>query len=177
MNAFVTSIGEKTTGICCQQLRRFGFKVVLLDKKEEWIDKYKRFIDIADEDCIRVDADIIVNKHIKNVGLEDKKALMISYWGWDFYKNDMGITSPVFYRKPVFDIIKKNLHKIDARRPETSAWRLPGVVEKTFESQIVVGMHGFFQYDWTVKFAKKNKEDRGQISDYDFNLVNNLMNL
>ena len=65
MNAYLCTIGEPTTNLCKSQLERFGFEVVLLDKVEPWIDKYKRVIAMADEDCIRIDADIIPNKNIK----------------------------------------------------------------------------------------------------------------
>ena len=47
MKAYVTSIRELTTKICCEQLRKFGFEIVLLDQKESWIEKYKKFIQLA----------------------------------------------------------------------------------------------------------------------------------
>jgi len=76
MKAFITSIGEKTTKICCEQLSKFGFEIILLDEIEPWINKYKKFINMANEDCLRVDADIIVNEQIKLIGLEKSESWM-----------------------------------------------------------------------------------------------------
>ena len=65
MKAYLCSVGELTTQICVDQLKLFGFDVILLDEIEPWYDKYKRFIFQTEEDCIRIDADVIPNKNIK----------------------------------------------------------------------------------------------------------------
>lgn len=177
MIAYVTSIGEKTTEICCQQLRRYGFFVVLLNKKEEWIDKYKRFINLADEDCLRIDADIIPNHKVKFIEVDSKDALMIQHKLFDFYRNDVIIGGAVFYRRKALKIIKKNIGGLNRDRPETSAWRLNELVKDTVTSDLVVGMHGFFQDKETMERAEKNKMARDQIGYYDFNLAFKLMKL
>ena len=64
MIAYVFSIREKTTDLCVRVLKQNGFKVMLLDGMESIGDKYKRFIEMADEDCIKIDADIIPNSNI-----------------------------------------------------------------------------------------------------------------
>ena len=64
MRAYVTSIGEPTTGICVDQLKRYGFDVILLDSKEPWIRKYRRFICEAVGPCLRIDADVVPNSQI-----------------------------------------------------------------------------------------------------------------
>lgn len=176
MRAYVTSIGEKTTKVCCEQLKRFGFEVILLDKKEPWQSKYKRFIKMAGEDCIRIDADIIPNKHIKEIEVDRiaNNFGIITYMTYDFYRNDIGITSPVFYRKDVLHIIKRNIDKIPEFRPETTASRLPEVNSKKHHSNLVVGLHGFFQDKEAMERAKKNKIERGQTKEYDFDLAFNL---
>ena len=48
MIAYVTSVGEKTTEICCEQLERYGFDVYFFNKKESWADKYKEDIHYFD---------------------------------------------------------------------------------------------------------------------------------
>lgn len=179
MKAFLTSVGEKTTQICREQLEKFGFSVVMLDEKESWEDKYKRFIFLADDDCIRIDADIIPNENIKKINEEIEWAenpLMIQFEGYDFYKNNKGIIGLTYYTKQVLEIIKNNLDKIDWRRPEATAWRLPEINKKVYTSNLIVGMHGFFQDRETMARAKQNKVDRKQIEDYDFELVEKLLN-
>ncbi len=178
MKAYVTSIGEKTTDICVRQLKRYGFDVVLLDKKEPWIEKYKNFIDKTPrEDCLRVDADVVVNKHIKEVfnvaNLED--ILMAQFSLYDLYQNDIFVGQPVLYKKASFKIIQDNFWKLQQNRPEATAWRLEDINHSTFSSPQIVGMHGFFQDEQTVTRAIKNKEDRHQMGRYDFQLVKELM--
>ncbi len=179
MKAFVCSVGEKTTQVCCEQLKRFGFDVILLDGKQQWIDKYKRFIKTTNEDCIRVDADIIPNKNVKEIEVDRvaNKFGLITYTGYDFYKNDIGVIGVVFYRKKVLDILKRNLSILDAKRPETSASRLSEILPYRFNSSLITGSHGLFQDNETMQRAEKNKKERGQLKQYDFNLTYNLMKL
>jgi len=179
MKAFVTSIGERTTQICCEQLEKFGFKVILLDKKEPWLDKYKRFIEMAKNDCFRVDADVIPNSNILLVPDLSKEAWTIQNWVFDFYKNDMTLTSPIFYRKRALDEIRKNLDKLSSSRPEASALRLPEVNKHICVGGLILGSHGLFQDSETIERAKKHKVERGQLEKYkyDFGLVYKLKKL
>ena len=178
MKAYVSSFGEKTTELCCSQLERFGFEVVLMDEKEEWHKKYKRFIQIANEDCLRIDADVIVNEKIKQLGVGLSKRVWIeSFTLYDLYRNGLFQGSPIYYKTEALDFLKKNLDRITPLRPEASALRLKGINEHKYQNDIiVVGMHGFFQDDETVKRAKSNKEQRGQTG-FEFDLVNKLRNL
>lgn len=170
---YLTSVGEKTTKLAHWQAERLGFKVVLLNKRETWIEKYKRFILSANEACFRCDADIILNKKIASVSccMED----MIQYQTYDLYRNDVGITSPVYYSKKALDYIRDHLDDLDEYRPETSAWRM---IEKagllTYTDETVVGFHGFYQSKPTIKRAKQNKIDRKQIYSYDFRLAEKI---
>lgn len=183
MKAFVTSVGEKTTQICCDQLKRFGFEVILLDKKEPWFEKYKRFIVYAsneNEDCLRIDADVIVNSFIVRAQKdlrEHKGNFMMQYTIYDFYLNGIKLGQPVLYSKGSFKIIMDNFKNLDERRPEASAWRLKEINHFTKNIDTVVGMHGFFQNKETVERAELNKRARKQIGKYDFALVEKLMNL
>lgn len=181
MKAYVTSIGEKTEAICCEQLRKFGFEIVLLNEKEPWIEKYKKFLNLAyfnSQDCIRVDADIIVNQNILALKHGCNGSLMGQAQVYDFYQNDLHTGGPIFYSKDVIKMILDNFHKLDEFRPETSAWRLPDVNPKTITLKwTVVGLHGFFQDEDAVARSEKNKIDRKQISKYDFDLARALNNL
>lgn len=183
MKAYVTSIGEKTTDICVEQLEKFGFEVVLLDKMESWESKYKRFIRMAhesNEDCIRVDADVIVNKNIKKV-FEDVERednyLITSYNLYDLYRNGIFEGSPILYTKKAIGIINRYHMMLHPNRPESSACRLDRINPHKYHDETIVGMHGFGSDKETIMRAKQNKIDRKQIELFDFELVDKLMKL
>jgi hypothetical protein len=176
MKAFLTSIGENTTQICKEQLERFGFEVILLDKVESWEDKYKSFIKMANEDCIRIDADTIPNGNIKRLA-DINYGYMVQALGYDFYRNDVGIIGAVYYNKKALDIIRNKFDEIDWRRPEATAWRLPEINKYVRTMDLVIGMHGFFQdYEHLLRH-KEHKISRKQIEDYDFNLAKKMLEL
>lgn len=181
MKIFITSFDEPTVNICLEELEKFGFKnIILLNQLEDWFSKYRRFISLADEDCLRIDADVIINKNIIEItDLFNKQSwdLMLQVYVYDFYKNNVGISSPVLYKKRAIDIIKKNINKLDKERPEATAWRLPEINPFTRTVKEVCGMHGFFQRQSGFDRAFKNKIARKQIKDYDFELAKKLMDL
>jgi hypothetical protein len=185
MKAFVTSIGERTTKICCDQLKRFGYEVVLLDGQEPWPQKYRRFISEADEDCIRIDADIIPNTEIADIPNVIKAitemfegTLMVQFNTYDLYRNNVGVTSPVWYSKKALEIIREQFPNLtDLGRPEASAWRLPAIVRHTLTAPRVVGLHGFFQDYASFNRHLKHKQERHQEADYDLDLARKLTSL
>jgi hypothetical protein len=178
MKAYLTTIGEKTTGICKEQLEKYGFDVIIIDGKEKWVDKYKRFIQIAETPCIRIDADTIPNKNIKKILTEDFSGVMLAYFkGYDFYKNDIGNISPCYYSKECIDIIRINLDKLDNNRPETSMSRLSEINPYMKGYDWIVGMHGFFQDYEMVLRAKHTKVQRKQLDECDFELVDKIYKL
>lgn len=180
MKAYLCSSGEKTTQICKEQLEKFGFEVVMLDEKESWKDKYLRFINTADDDCIRIDADIIPNGLVKIFAEQITKEhfyLMGQCYGYDFYKNGFGVIGITYYSKEGLDIIRENLDKIDWRRPEATAWRLPKINNRTFSNTEVCGMHGFFQTYEDLKMHEEHKLERKQIDEFDFVLAKKLLKL
>lgn len=61
MKAYVTSIGEPTTDLCVWSLERNGFETVLIQDQTTLAEKLKRIYSEADEDFVRIDADVIVN--------------------------------------------------------------------------------------------------------------------
>lgn len=182
MKAYVTTIGEKTTELCCSQLEKFGFEVVLLDKIESWESKYKRFINMAHEDnenCLRVDADVIVNENIKTLGGNHLTPRILIESGslYDLYRNGVFRGSPIFYTKKAIGIIHRYKSMLHPNRPESSACRLDGINPHKYQSDTIVGMHGFFQNRDAVEKAMINKKDRKQQDLFDFELVDKLMNL
>lgn len=141
MKAYLCSISESTEQVCKYQLEKYGFEIVLLNEKEDWLTKYKRFLNMADEDCIRIDADIIPNKHILKLANCDK--FIAKAHLYDIYRNETWPLAPIYYSKEALKELK-NIQITDEIRPETFAWRsFP--VEKTSVFETVVGLHGFFQ--------------------------------
>lgn len=180
MKAYLTTIGEPTTEICKEQLERFGFDVVVLDGAEPWAQKYARFIETADEDCIRIDADVILNQNIKEAinGLKYQPQMLMVQWScYDLYRNNIGVCSPVFYSKKALEIIREDFKDLDLRRPEATAWRLKRINEFTATKDWVVGMHGFFQDKDHLARHLENKIERKQMEDYDFELAKKLTKL
>jgi len=152
MKAFVTTIGERTTQLCINQLCKFGFEIFVLDLEEPWIDKYKRFIAMASEDCIKIDADIIVNKNVGLMGCDIKDGeYAIAHSYYDLYQNDLSTGGPIFYTKKAIDIIKQNFDKLSMARPETSAMRLPEMRGHVGRRNVCIGTHGIGQDNETIK--------------------------
>lgn len=176
MKAYLTTIGERTTEVAAQTLKLYGFDVVILDGFENWIDKYKRFIDLADNNCIRLDADVIINQNIVQAIKDIEKNCMMAQWhGYDFYRNNIGIVSPVFYHRDALEIIRKNFGKLNVSRPEATAWRLPDINPYTVTKPDIVAMHGFFQTKEDLLRHKANKINRKQIDEYNFELAEKLI--
>lgn len=191
MKAYVTTIGEKTTDICCEQLERFGFEVLVLRGEEPWPQKYQRFItsaiqNVGEGGCIRVDADVILNKNIIDatrdfdsiaLGYKRMPYLMAQWQCYDFYRNNVGVCSPVYYSKEALEVIKEDFNQLDLRRPEATAWRLPKINKHTYSGYMIVGMHGFFQDGDHLARHLENKIERKQMEEYDFDLAKRLMAL
>lgn len=182
MKVYITSVGEKTTAICAAQLKRYGFEVDVLNGVEPWLKKYKRFLELAteaNEPCLRVDADVIVNSlcNPKEILSALDNYFMAQFQVYDFYKNGLSTGQPVAYSPKVFEIINRNLGSLDYKRPETSAWRMSEINTRTVTVHKVLGMHGYFQDSGTMARAMRNKKDRKQIDDFDFDLVQQLLQL
>lgn len=175
MKAFLCSIGEPTTEIVSDLLNGFGFEVILLDGVEPWYEKYKRFIFQAEEKCIRIDADVIPNKNIRD--FRNLRIGMHQASGYDMYKNEIGIISPVFYSKEVLELIRENWHLVGKNRPETDASRIPAVNKQFFTSFQVVGIHGIYQRREDIERHKEHKIARKQIDNYHFELTYKLQKL
>lgn len=166
--AVVLSMGEATTKICCDQLIRYGFDVVLIEGKETMLEKYKLFIETAiklgEEIIVKVDADVIVNESIKDVKTEGVTA----YQTYNFYTNKLGYNGVMVYSKKVLEIIAGKLDYLEVLRPECSANRLKEVNCHLNHLQVVVGLHGFFQTSEDMKRVRHHTLERGHIYDDEF---------
>lgn len=184
MIAFLTSIGEQTTALSKWQLERLGFAVICLDKDQSWIEKYREFIIQARKlnvPCLRLDADCIVNKSIldvwQNFVRSGGSVLMKQVHGYDLYRNNVGVVSPVLYKPDALRIIQENFHKLDAHRPETSAWRLPQINPRTATAPAVCSVHGFCQTWADLERHRATKKARGQMHEFDFEFAEKFLEL
>lgn len=155
MRAYLTSIGESTEQVCKYQLEKYGFEVILLNEKEPWIDKYKKFLNMANEDCIRIDADIIPNRHI--LKLANCKGFIAKAHLYDIYRNEVWPLAPIYYSKEALEEIRNTCWAVDISRPETGVYRL--FQKRTKVLTDVVGIHGFFQKKEDINRVLNNKKD------------------
>ena len=140
MKAYLTTIDEPTTDLCKSQLEKLGFEVVVIAGVEAWEFKYKRFLDMAEEDCLRIDADIILFNDFK-MPLFSEPILMAQFQVVDYLKFQIHTGQPVYYSKGLLDIAKTL--PVVAHRPETSMWRRPEIIKYTKTIEKVVGLHDF----------------------------------
>lgn len=183
MKAFLTTIGETTTDLCKRQLEKHGFEVIVMDKKEPWIEKYKDFIRRAaatKEDVLRIDADNIPNRNIAKVpDLADlfPQAYIIQFQLFGFYRYDVFTGGPLVYTKAGLAEAIHHLDKITELRPESSMSRLPSMNPWLVSCPVIMGTHGFFQDKETMARAFENKSKRGQLGHYDFQLASEIIDL
>jgi len=175
MKAYITTIGERTTDLCIEQLKKYGFDVIVLDENELWINKYKRFIKMADGDCLRIDADTLVNENAMLIGIDVKpEEYYIAHSYYDIYKNNISLGGPVFYTRRALEIIKENIDLISEQRPETSAVRLKQFVGHHGRRAMIIGIHGLGQDEEAIQRAISNKQMRGQMKEYDFEFIKKI---
>lgn len=178
MKAYVFSIGEKTTNLCCELMSHYGFEVVLYKDKTSLWEKLKRFyteaLDTTEESFIRIDADIIPNKGVLKM-LDVKDACL---WhcgvGWDWYKQDRGSISVHHMKRQAIEICFDHIEEAKKEiRPETYLWRLHEFhyPRSSHVIDISCGMHGYGQQDHRQRI-KQLKDSRNQ--DYDWELVEKI---
>jgi len=178
MKVYITSIGESTTGLCKWSLERQGFQVIVLNDPSSLWDKLNRiFSDTDEEDILRVDADVIVNKNIKEL-VQQNKLLWYQSLTYDWFKQDITHGGIQFIRKETISIIRKHINEaIRMDRPESYLFRLEEFhnprVCGTFEK--VCGLNGYKQFD--KQRVKDVKERRGQMDNYDFELAERIEQL
>ena len=178
MKCFVTSIGETTTEICVEQLIKYGFDVILLDEPEYWVDKYKRFLRLAEEcgdkKVLRMDADFIPGPEIRKIfdpAYNDD--LMTQFAHWDIYMNKLKMGQPVMYDRDIYKYI--DIRKLDPLRPETSVSHIQAVHDRFGTIwDAVVGIHGLGQRGMDIARHMVNRKTRGHYEECDFKLVEKI---
>lgn len=176
MKAFVTSIGEPTTRLCCDQLRKHGFEVVLLKDDRTLWGKLKAIYDQADDDFLRVDADLVPNRNIASFwDTADPGVWWLQARCFDWWKQDVGHGGAQFIRKAALPYLRVHVGQYEhADRPETELSRIRDFHEprRFVSSDVVVGLHGYGQAD--MERVKAVKRRRKQYDNYDFDLVERL---
>lgn len=175
MKAFVFSIGEKTTDLCCELMKEYGFEIILYQDHTSLWDKLRRFykeaLETEDKAFLRIDADIIPNKNVLKLITEP------GFWncavGYDWYKQDRGsISIHVMDRQIIKDCLDRIDEAKDEIRPETYLWRLPEVNPLTGTiTNYSCGIHGYGQRDHRQRI-KDLKHNRGQ--KYDWELIDRI---
>ena len=179
MKAYITSIGEPTTDLCKWSLERQGFEVVLISGKDSFNSKLQRIYEDAEDNFIRVDADVIVNKNVHRLISECPEEV----WWWqsmsfDWWQMDIGYAGVQYIKKQCIPILRDNIKKVqNLDRPESLMYRLPEFhnPRRCDGSGIVCGIHGYGQND--MERVRKIKEYRGQLNNYDFELAEKVSSL
>lgn len=175
IKAYVFSIGEKTTDLCCELMREYGFEVILFEDQTSLWEKLERFYTEAlgsgDYKFVRIDADIIPNRNVlKLIGEFGAWDCAV---GYDWYKQDRGSISIHVMRREVIETCLKHIEEAkDEIRPETYLWRLPEInsLTRTID-KYSCGLHGYGQKDHRQRI-KDLKYNRGQ--KYDWSLLDRI---
>lgn len=178
MKAFVTSIGEPTTDLCVWSLTRLGYDVTLVQSHSSLAEKLQWIYNAVDEDFLRVDADVVVNKNVLNIADYEPEAWWIQAKCFGWYAQDLVYGGVQFIRREALPALRKNIGKhLDDERPETSMSRLPEFYDprRFISVDLVCGLHGWAQND--LERIKETKARRGQFMDYDWKLVEEMEKL
>lgn len=174
MKAFVFSIGEKTTDLCCELMKEYGYEVILLKDPntslwEKLVEFYVQALSSTEQEFIRIDADIIPNRNV--LRLENTGWQCAS--GFDWYSQDRKAISVHLMDRTVIDLCYKKIQSAkEMVRPETYVWRQPDINPMTsVRWDFSCGIHGYGQQDQRERI-KKLKESRNQ--DYDWSLIERI---
>lgn len=176
--AWITSIGEPTTELCKWSLERNGFDVVVLQDSTSLAQKLKHIYENETEDFLRVDADVIVNRHMKPDIEIDPDIWWVQFQCFCWYKQDVSNGGIQFIRKEALPILRKHIDEaMRLERPESHVYRLAefGDPRRCITKEGIMGIHGYGQTD--ISRVKSTKARRSQLEDYDFELAERLSSL
>lgn len=179
MKIWVFSIGEPTTELCCELLRKYGFEVILLQDNTSLWDKLKRFYTEAlaskDGRVMRIDADIIPYEAVKDMNFTELASWTCAS-GLDWYKQGEGAISIHLMSRKAIELCLANIDSAkDKNRPESHLWRLQDINKLTgINKQHIYGIHGYGQQEHRERI-KELKLSRGQV--YNWELVEQMEKL
>lgn len=173
---YITSIGEPTTELCVWSLERLGFETKLIKGNDSFNAKLEQIYNEADDDFLRVDADVIVNSNVwRFIDSCPKDVWWYQSMCFDWWKMDIGYAGVQYIKKECLPAIRKAISTIQhIDRPESYCYRLPEFhnPRRCIGSDIVCGLHGFAQND--IQRVKDLKNKRRQ--EYDFELAERIAN-
>ncbi len=178
LKAYVTSIGEPTTELCVWALERLGYEVVLYESSNSLAAKLYDIYHAADTDFLRVDADVIPNRNVLLLGAMDKTSVWVQGQTFSWHAQDLIYGGVQLIRKEAIPILRKEMpNHLEDERPESAMFRLPQFHEPRVcvSEELVCGLHGWGQTD--QKRIRETKARRGQIDNYDWELVEMMGNL
>lgn len=188
MKAYVFSIGEKTTNLCCDLLTEYGHDVILYQDQTSLWEKLKRFyteaLETEDREFMRVDADIIPYPDINYM---ENVLGWTCAWGFDWYKQQSGAISIHKMNREVIGLCLKYIKGAEKEnRPESYLWRRKEInkftgyhgqrdgYDETFDQDLLFGIHGYGQGDHRQRI-KDLKASRNQ--QYNWSLVERIEGL
>lgn len=177
MKAYITSIGEPTTDLCVYTVERNGFEAVLIqDANTTLAQKLKQIYEQADDDFIRIDADVVMNKTLntKSVVSYQNDKVWTQFKTWDWLQQSVCHGGVQFIRKAALPVLRKNIDTfMEAERPESQMFRLDEFhnPRKCETSNWIVGLHAYKSDLEAVKIVKTRRK---QLDNYDFDLVERL---
>lgn len=180
MKAFVTSVGEPTTDLCVWSLERNGFDVEVIKNQYSLASKLDYIYHVAEDDFVRVDADVIVNKNLTEravLASQYPYVWWVQFLTFDWFKQDNTHGGVQFIKKEAIPTLRSRIGEFsEAERPESQMYRLDEFENprRCYTQPVVMGIHG---YKNDLKSVAKTKTRRGQLSGYDFELAERLNNL
>lgn len=173
MKAFVFSIGEKTTDLCCELMDKYGYDVTLYEDSSSLWDKLGRFyrqaLESKEQEFVRIDADIIPNRNVLRLENTGWQCAV----GYDWYSQDRKAISIHLMDRSVIELCLKFYNEAeDMIRPETYLWRKAEINQHTsIRGEFSCGIHGYGQKDQRERI-KNLKQSRNQ--DYDWELIEKI---
>lgn len=176
MKAYVTSIGEPTTELCVWSLERNGFEVVLIKGTDSLASKLDAIYNIAKDDFVRVDADVIPNRSLTPEATQrmSRDVWWLQFMTFDWYKQDLTHGGVQLIRKEARPALREHVHEaFYLERPESYMFRLKEFHDprRCLTSETVMGIHN---YKNDVNRVKATKTRRNQIENYDFELAERM---
>lgn len=185
MKAVVTVFDEPTEWVAAWALERNGFDVITIKGPSTLAQKLEEIYNSIDEDFIRVDADVIVNRNCTPSNIiasldefDNISPIWIQYVIFDWYKQDLGHGGVQFYRKEALPVLREHIaHYKTYERPESAMFRLAEFHNPRVcvSSDLVMGVHGYGIHH--TKRVRDTKARREQTDNYDWSLWQRLEEL
>ena len=173
MRAYVTSIGEATTEDCIWALERLGYEVKMIFGASILADKLAEIYHDAEDDFLRVDADVIVNKNVLKLECPPD-VWWLQARTFDWWKQDIMYGGVQLIKKEALPVLRLRIKQYRfTERPETMMSRLEEFHNpRRFQSsELVCGIHGYGQDDMQ---RVKDTKDRRHQDGYDWALAERL---